>query len=151
MNYKTKMLISAIGMVLVMSYAAMNIVSGDADEVKRSLPPALSNLANVNTIEIKDGEGQTVLSGSFGAATDEPDEIERTAMLTRTSVDGDATGHAEIEISKERVPEHKLEVTVKRLAAGAAYKIVIDGQEIASFTVSAAGEAELEFSNQPSK
>lgn len=151
MSYQTKKIIPVAGMLLVMCYAAMNIVTGSADEIKLPLPPALGNLADVNTVEIKDANGQTVLTGSFGAATDEPDEVERTAMLTRTSADGDATGWAEIEISKERVPEQELEVTLKRLAAGAAYKLVVDGHEIASFNASAAGEAELEFSNEPSK
>jgi hypothetical protein len=106
---------------------------------------------DVKTIEIKNSDGQTILTGSFTATIDQPDEIERTAILNRTDVEGDAMGWAEIEISKERVPEQELEVTLKRLTAGAAYRLVVDGQEIASFNASRAGEVELEFSNEQSE
>lgn len=152
MSYRTKMLIPIIGLLIVIGYATIRIASGN-DDIKQPLPATLNNLAELRSIEIRDADGQVVLTGSFSDTTDVGGEKERFAQLSPTSVDADAKGAAEIEIKTRAgaTAEQELEINVERLAAGATFKVFIDGQEITSFTTDARGEAELEMSNEPSK
>lgn len=152
MSYKTKILIPILGILLVIGYAVAKVVTTDADEIKQALPANL-NLAEIKRVEVKDGGGQTVLSGDFGAAVTKGNEVERLAVLAGTGVDADAKGEAETEVSTQTngVVEMEFELTVERLAAGATYKLIVDEQEIASFTTNHQGEAELELSNDTSK
>jgi hypothetical protein len=147
------MLITALGILLVFSYAAINVVNGDADDTERPLPPTLTDLAAAKVVEVKDAGGQVVLSGSFTKSSDVGGELEHTAILNSTGVDADAKGVAETEVSKKNdgFIEQELEVKVEGLAAQAVFTLFIDGQEVASFTTDARGEAELEMSNEASK
>jgi hypothetical protein len=154
MNYKIKMLIPVVGMIVVLSYAAIKVVSSEADEIEQRLPPSITNLAQANTVEIKDGSGQVVLSGNFSASNSKPDEVERKAVLAGTGAGASATGKAEIEISKMKngATEQEIEIEVSRLTAATAFSLFVDGQEVGTFTTDAKGEAEIEFSsNSPSK
>lgn len=155
MSYRTKMFIPVLGMVMVLGYAAIKVASGQAaDEIEKSLPASITNLAEASTIEIKDAGGQTVLSGNFAASSSKPDEIERKASLTGTGAYANATGKAEIEISKTEngATEHEVEIEVSRLTAGTTFQIFVGGQEIGTFTTDSKGGAEIEFSSiNPSK
>lgn len=149
MSYKVKMLIPVLGMVMVLGYAAIKVVSSEADEIERMLPPSITNLASANTVEIKDGSGQVVLSGNFVDSDAKPDEVEKKAVLSGAGANTNATGKAEIEISKMKngVTEQELEVEVSRLTAMAAFSLFVDGQEVGTFTTDAKGGAEIEFSS----
>ena len=153
MSYKKKTMIPVLGMVLILGYAAINIVSGDADEIKHPLPQSLSDLRAVKLVEIKDADGQVVLSGSFDSTGERNGEIERKAILTGTGIDADAKGEAEIEISKESdaFTEQELEVSVENLATLTAFKLFVDGQEVAVFNTDVRGDAEIEMSNEIKK
>jgi hypothetical protein len=153
MTYRTKMIIPIVGLILVIGYAAIRVVSGSDDDIKQPLPATLSNLADVKSIEIRDASGQVVLAGSFSESTDVGGERERFAQLSPTGVDADAKGAAEVEIKTGAgaIAEQELEIGIEHLAAGASFKLFIDGQEVTSFTTNSRGEAELEMSNEPSK
>ncbi|HXG68452.1 MAG TPA: hypothetical protein VNO70_25380 [Blastocatellia bacterium] len=153
MSYRMKMILPIIGMVLVIGYAAIRVVSSNVQEVEQPLPPALNNLADAKLIEIKDAGGQVVLSGNFVLITTVGDETERVATLTAAGSDPDARGIAEIEITQTNnaVAEQELELTVEQLTAGAAFRVFVDNQEAASFTANHQGVAEVEFSSALSK
>lgn len=147
MNYRLKMILPIVLMGLTFGYAALAIVRGGAREVKQPLPPSLHNLAAVRLLEIRDGGGRVVLGGNFMMTTKKNGKIEGTAMLAATSVDTDAAGEAEIEISNKRnnVVEKELEIEVRKLAANTSYDLFIDGQQTASFKTDLRGAAELEM------
>jgi hypothetical protein len=151
MRYRTKRLIPIIGMLILIGLVAINVVKGDGDEQRLPLPPGVSNLAEAKLIEIKDGAGQVVLSGSFISADGDGREIERTATLSGAGAQ--ARGKAEIEISTgdDGSKDQELEITVESLAAGAAFSVFLDGQDVARFTTDRRGGAEVEISNEPSK
>lgn len=152
MKYKTKTVLPIIGMAILIVIAAIAVATGDADEVKHPLPATLTNLVDVKMVEIKDSSDQVILSGSFSAPTQTGGELERKAALTSAGVDSDASGQAEIEVAtKNGVTEQELDLEVNNLAAGASFRLFVDGQEITAFTTSPQGDAELEFSNETSK
>lgn len=151
MSYKTRMALPILGMALVFGFAAVKVATTDVEEVKHPLPASVSRLDDVKLIEVKDTNGQTVLSGNFSAPVTDGDEVKRKAVLGGTGVDPDAAGRAEIEIeTKDDVTEQELELKVNKLAPGSTFKVLLDGQEAASFATNHRGEAELEVSNEPS-
>ena len=149
MSGRKKAIISIIGMILILGYAAINVLSNGSDELKLPWPATLASLADVKLVEIKDGGGLVVLRGNFGASTTtKTGEIERQASLVGTAADADAIGKAEIEISsRNNVTDQEMEIEVKRLSASTEFSLVIDGQQVATFTTDRDGEAELEMSN----
>jgi hypothetical protein len=153
MNYQTKKLFSLAGLIFLFAFAAISVVSSGVQEVKQALPASLSNLAGVQTVEVKDAEGRVILSGKFGSAKQSAKELERQTALTATDVMPKAKGVAEIEISNDTASftEQELELSVKHLSAGTKFYLFIDGQEVASFTTNHQGKAELEFTNKPLK
>lgn len=153
MSYRTKMLIPVVGMIIVLSYAAIKVMTSQADEIERSLPPSITNLADAATIEIKTESGEVALSGNFTASSSKPDEVERKAVLTGAGAYANASGKAEIEISKMKngAVGQELEIEVSRLAAGTTFSLFVDGQEVGTFTTDAKGGAEIEFSNSPGR
>jgi hypothetical protein len=153
MSYQTKKLFSLVSLISLFAFAAINVISGEVQEVKQALPASLSNLAEVQTVEVKDADGRLILSGKFGSPEQSSKEIERQTALTPTDVMPKAKGVAEIEISTDSASftEQELELSVKHLSAGAKFYLFIDGQEIASFTTNHQGKAELEFTNKPLK
>jgi hypothetical protein len=150
MSYKTKMILPILGLVLTIGYAGIRVARSDAEEVKHALPAALGSLAEVKRVEVKDADGQVVLSGDFGGSKVGGKEIERKAALAGTSLAPEARGKAEIEFSAEGsgADERELEMKVERLAAGATFRLFVDGQEVASFVTNHRGEAEVELSNE---
>jgi len=141
------MLIPVVGMIFVLGYAAIKVVSGEADEIERMLPATVNNLAEASSIEIRDGNGQTAMSGSFAVSKEKPDEIERKAILAGAGSYAQARGKAEIEVSKMKngAMDQELEIEINGLATATEFKLFLDGQEIGAFTTDARGIAELEF------
>lgn len=151
MSYKAKMTLPILGMALVFGFAAIKVASTGVQEVEHPLPASITRLDEVKMIEVKDASEQVVLSGSFSGSI-AGQEGEMTVVLTATSVDPDAMGKSSIEIeTKNGFTEQELELEVKKLAPGSAFKLFLDGGEAASFTTNHKGEAELELSNEPSK
>ena len=145
MSYRMKRLIPVIGMFVIFAFATIAVVRGDDEEIEKPMPSGIGNLAEARLVEVKDAGGQVILSGNFAAAKESKKEVERSALLTPTGIDPDAQGIAEVEISKDKAPvKQEIELKVKQLAPAAAFTLVIDGHEVASFMTNSRGEAELE-------
>jgi hypothetical protein len=153
MTYQAKKLFSLIGMIALVGFAAIKVVSSEVQEIKQALPSGIGNLAEAKTIEIKDASGQLILRGTFGTPKQGRKEIERETVLAATDVLPKARGVAEVEISTDdpSFTEQELELSVKYLSAGSRYLLFVDGQEVASFTTNHQGRAELELTNKPLK
>ena len=137
---ETRQLIPIAGLLTTFVVAAYMVVQLNG----QSITPA-GNFTNAAVAEVRDAQGQVVLSGQFKAAEEEDDDVERKAVLTPTGVDADATGDAEIEFSKNSPAEQEVEFSVRNLAPGTAVTFVIDGVDIAAATVDARGRAEVEL------
>ena len=103
------------------------------------------DLRNAATAELRDAQGQVVLSGSFMAEEqDDAEEIERKAALQSSSTDAQASGVAEVEFARERPVEQEVEFTGRNLQAGARYTLVVDGHDVLSGVAERNGTLELE-------
>jgi len=152
MSYKTKMALPILGMALVFGFAAINVANTRVEEVKHPLPASITRLDEVKLVEVRDSGDQVVLSGNFSGPVADGNEMERKAVLTGTGADPDARGKAEIETgTKNNVTEQELELDVKKLAPGSTFKLLLDGQEVASFATNHEGDAEVEVGNEPSR
>jgi len=103
------------------------------------------NFTSAAIAEVRDAQGQVILSGPFQLVEEEGDDIERQATLAPTGVDADASGQAEVEFSKAAPADQEVEFSVRRVAAGAVLTFVIDGTEVATATADARGRAEIEL------
>jgi hypothetical protein len=104
-----------------------------------------ANFTNAAVAEVRDGQGQVVLSGPFEAAEEEDDDVERKALLRPTGIDADAAGEAEVEFSRSAPSSQEVELSVRNLTAGATYTFVIDGTDVAAVTADPRGRAEVEL------
>jgi hypothetical protein len=152
MSYRVKMILPIVIMFLTLGYAATAIIRSDSQEIKQTLPPFLDNLAAVKLVEIRDVDGRVILGGNFASKEEKNGEVEGAASLVASSVDPDAAGEAEIEISnrKNSSGEKELEIEVRNLSANTSYTLFIDGQQAASFKTNQRGAAKLEMTNAPS-
>ena len=98
---------------------------------------AAADLSTAVLAEVRDAQGQVVLSGTFVASEDDDGEIERKAPLAASSAGANASGEAEIE-----GPE--VEFSVKGVQPGGVYTFVIDGEVFATVTADSRGRAEHE-------
>ena len=95
--------------------------------------------------EVRNAQGQVVLSGKFAVSPEEDDDEERKAMLAPTNVDADASGEAEIEVSGTgNNRRQEVEFSLANLQAGAVFTLVIDGKVLGTVTTNDRGRAELE-------
>jgi glutamate-1-semialdehyde aminotransferase len=107
--------------------------------VVEGLPAGIS-LTDAKQVEIQDGGGQVVLSGTF---------LDNKAQLASTGTD--AKGVAEIEIEKEgNELEQEIKVAVENLPPSASFKLLVDGQEVATFSTSGDGKKTLKFTRKDS-
>jgi hypothetical protein len=108
-------------------------------------PQPTGDFTNAARAEVRDAQGQVILSGQFQLVEEEDDDVERKAILAPTGVDADATGEAEIEFSKSAPAEQELEFSVRNVTAGAVLTFVIDGTDVATATADRRGRAEVEL------
>ncbi len=104
-----------------------------------------TDLTNAALAEVRNAQGQAILSGQFQLVEEEDDDVERKAALAPTGADADATGEAEIEFSKSAPAEQEVEFSVRNVAPGAVLTFVIDGTEVATATADSRGRAEVEL------
>jgi len=95
--------------------------------------------------EVRNAQGQAILSGQFQLVEEEDGDVERKAVLAPTGADPDATGEAEIEFSKSAPTEQEVEFSVRNVAPGAVLTFVIDGTHVATATADKRGRAEVEL------
>jgi hypothetical protein len=108
----------------------------------QAAPGADVDFTNAVLAEVKNAQGQVILSGRFAVAEEEDDDVERKAKLTATAIDPDAKGEAEVEVSgagKDRRQE--VEFTVSNVQPGAAFTLLIDGKVVATVTADDKGRA----------
>jgi hypothetical protein len=103
------------------------------------------DFTNAAVAEVRNAQGQVVLSGQFQRVDEEDDDVERKAILAATSVHAEAAGEAEVEFTKEGLAEQELEFSVRNLPPNAAFTFVIDGTEVATTSTDPRGRAEVEL------
>ena len=102
------------------------------------------DFTNAARAEVRDAQGQVILSGQFQRVDEEDDDVERKATLAPSGVDADAAGEAEVEFSKAAPVQQEVEFSVRNVAAGAVLTFVIDGTDVATATADRRGRAEVE-------
>jgi len=103
------------------------------------------DFSNAATAEVRDGQGQVVLSGQFNPVDEDDEDIERKAALQPTGLDPDASGEAEVEVSKARPANQEIEFSVRHVEPGTAFTFVIDGQEVATAAADQRGRVDVEL------
>lgn len=135
-----RQMIPAGGLLATVAAAAYMVVqlNGQAGQ-----PTA--DLTNAALAEVRNAQGQVILSGQFQLVEEDDDDVERKAGLAPTGVDADATGEAEVEFSKTAPSEQEVEFSVQNVAAGAVLTFVIDGTQVATATADQRGRAEVDL------
>jgi hypothetical protein len=110
------------------------------------LPEALNDLAHSNSIQVKDGKGEVVLSGTFGTVDGGKKEVERAA--TMQGFPGKGTAEIELELNNGLTSAQELVFEVQDLAPVSSYTLWMDGKEAASFVSDKEGDASLKFSSK---
>jgi hypothetical protein len=119
------------------------VILAAAGENRIVLPGSAGDLSTAGAMEVKDGSGQVVLSGTFGEAQASGREREREAVLSGPA---GAKGEAEIETTTaESQVMQELEVELKGVAPGAALTLFVDGRQVGSLIADSRGAAEIEL------
>jgi hypothetical protein len=103
-----------------------------------------ADFTNAALAEVRDAQGQVVLSGPFQVADEDDDDVERKAVLAPTGVDADATGEAEVEFSKDAPAVQEVEFSIRNVSPNTAFTFAIDGTTVATATADARGRTEIE-------
>ena len=132
--------IAAAGLVGTMAAVGYTVVhlSGQAAQ-------PTGDFRNAALAEVRNAQGQVVLSGQFQAVEEEDDDVERKAALKTTGVDGDAVGEAEVEFSNEAPTVQEVEFAVRNVPPRESFTFVIDGTTVATVSSDAEGRAEVEL------
>lgn len=134
--------IPVVGLLLTMVAATYMVVQLQA----QGAVTTTSNFTNAATAEVRDAQGQVVLSGPFKPVDqDDEDEREIRATLAPTGADTDAAGEAEVEWPTANPADHEVEFSVRNLQAGGKFTFVIDGTTVATATADQRGRAEVEL------
>jgi hypothetical protein len=135
-----RQLIPAAGLVATFS-GVVYMVS----QLSGQTPSPTGDFTNAALAEVRDAQGQLILSGPFKPVEEEDDDIERKAVLAPTGVDADAAGEAEVEFTKATPVQQEVEFSVRNVPAGAVLTFLIDGTEVAKATADKRGRAEVEL------
>jgi hypothetical protein len=130
----------AAGLVATVAVAVYMVV-----QLNGQTPAAAGDFTNAAAAEVRDGNGQTVLSGQFQATDEDDDDVERKAVLAPAGADTDAAGEAEVEFSKDAPANQEVEFSISNVAANTAFTFVIDGTVVATGTSDDRGRAEVEL------
>jgi hypothetical protein len=111
----------------------------------QAAPVASGDFSSAVVAEVRNGQGQVVLTGRFAANDEDDDDVERKATLSPTTVDADAAGNAEVEIDKTGNPRRQeVEFELTNLQPGAVFTLLIDGKLVATVTTDSRGRASHE-------
>jgi hypothetical protein len=103
------------------------------------------DFSSATNAEVRDAQGQVVLQGQFMPVEEDDEDIERKAKLTPAGSDQDASGEAEVEISKSAPAKQEIEFSIRNVQSGGVFTFMIDGREVASATADTRGRAEVEL------
>ncbi len=135
--------------ILLSASAALLLVVAlrlQADRVEKPLPPVLSNLRQVQVVEIKDDTGALALVGTFTTRNDTPLEIQRRAQLTGTA--GSGVAEIAISISNGEVTRQEFEAEMERLVPSKGYRLFVDNKEVLPFDTDEKGGASIRLSTE---
>ena len=135
-----RQMIPAVGLVATVAAAVYMVVQLNGQTAQPT-----ADFTNAALAEVRNAQGQAILTGQFQLVEEEDDDVERKATLAPTGVDADATGEAEIEFSKAAPAEQEVEFSVRNVAPGAVLTFVIDGTDVATATADSSGRAEVEL------
>ena len=125
--------------ILVAAYMVVQL-HGQGSTIAESV-----DLRNAATAELRDAQGQVVLSGSFMVEEeDDAEDIERKASLQSSSTGTQASGVAEVEFARENPVEQEVEFAGRNLQAGTRYTLVVDGHDVLTGVAGRNGTIELE-------
>jgi hypothetical protein len=133
-------MIPVVGLLATMAFAAYMVV-----QLSGQTTTVTGDFTNAATAEVRDAQGQVILSGPFQLVEEDDDDVERKAALAAIGSDADATGEAEIEFNKAAPAVQEVEFSVRNVAAGAVLTFVIDGTQVGTATANARGRAEFEI------
>ena len=137
---KDKQLIPAVGLLATVVAAGYMVVQLNG---QTSTPSA--DFTNAASAEVRDAQGQIVLSGPFQVADEDDDDVERKAVLAPTGVDADATGAAEVEFSKDAPAIQEIEFSIRNVSPNTGFTFVIDGTAVATATADRRGRAKVDL------
>jgi hypothetical protein len=133
-------MIPAVGLLATVVAAVYMVV-----QLRAQTTSPTADFTNAALAEVRDAQGQVILSGQFQAAEAEDDDVERKALLAPTGLDADATGEAEVEFSKDAPAEQEVEFSVRNVSPGATFTFVIDGTAVVTAKADGRGRAEVEL------
>lgn len=112
------------------------------------IPGPAADYRSAALAEVRNAQDQVILSGRFvETAGDGENEIERTATLTATGADPDASGAVEVETCRPAgCDSQEVEFEVTNVDPGAVIRFAIDGKLFATVTVDRRGRATVERS-----
>jgi hypothetical protein len=135
-----RQIIPAAGLLATMAIAAYMV-----SQLNGQGTAGPADFSNAVIAEVRDAQGQVVLTGQFMPVEEEDDDVERRAVLGSTGVDADAAGEAEVEFSKTAPANQEVEFSVRNVGAGMVLTFVIDGADVATATADGRGRAEVEL------
>jgi hypothetical protein len=103
-----------------------------------------ADFRSATTAEIRDSRGGVVLRGTFMLVEEEDDDIERKAALAPPT-GGQVVGEAEVEFATELPTDQEVEFAARELTAGATYRLVVDGRQVASVVADPRGRIAIEL------
>jgi hypothetical protein len=134
------------GALLIVGSATLVWLGSTLEAQTVALPADAGDLSNASTVEVKDASGTVVLTGHLVEMPEDDDDLERKAELKGSGAHANATGEAEIEVSKANNRlDQEVEVSVSNLTPGATYAVFIDGRQLGTFQTSKRGSGELEL------
>ena len=136
----TRRLIPAVGLLATCAAAVYMVVQLSAQATGPT-----GDFTNAALAEVRDAQGQVILSGQFQPVDEQDDDVERKAVLAPAGGDAEAAGEAEIEFSKAAPTEQEVEFAVRNVPPGAVVTFVIDGTEVATATADGSGRAEIDL------
>lgn len=134
-----RQMIPALGLLAIMVAAVYMVV-----QLNGQTPAITGDFTNAAVAEVRDAQGETVLSGQFQVADDD-DDVERKAVLAPKGADTDARGEAEVEFSKDAPATQEVEFSIRNVSPNATFTFVIDGTPVATAKADARGRAEVEL------
>ena len=116
--------------------------------LEQTLPTTVADLATIKTIEVAGEEGAVLLRGTLDGETTASGKTQRTAQLANASGTG-PTGVVEIHIVRDNgVSDEEVIVKLRDMPYPAVCRLLADGKEIAIFSTSDKGKADLKLNRR---
>ena len=138
MKIRKTLIIGAIG-IIAAPFAAAQAAQTGAEALVETIEIPV-NLADVRYVQIRNDDGQVVLSGTFSKLK---------AELQPQVPGSRAKGSVEIDIEqKDAQSKQKIDLDLERLAPNAYYRLVLDGNVVARFLSDKAGKREIKYTRK---